>query len=135
MNKLLLLLSLCIAVAIAIADKPKALQFPPRDGTHLILCDRAIDGDTIVFYWLIEDRGRLWGINAPELHGDDTAAGAAARLYLGSKLPLKPVKAHVGREKYGRALVDIILDDGQSLSKMMVEAGHAKTWDGKGARP
>lgn len=113
----------------------KALQFPPRSGTHLVLLTQAVDGDTVRFFWLVEDTGRLHGINAPELHGDDEAAGRAARTFLGSKLPAKPVAAKVGREKYGRALLDVVLEDGKSLSDILVEAGHAKRWDGSGQRP
>lgn len=113
----------------------KTLDLRPKEGTYLILPVRAIDGDTIEFYWLAPDRGRLTGINAPELHGDSRLAGEAAKLFLTGKLPTRPVPAKVGVEKYGRTLVDVILDNGKTLGQVMIEGGHAKPWDGMGARP
>lgn len=118
------------------AEAPKALAFPPRSGTCLVLPVEAIDGDTVRFFWVIEDVARLNGINAPELHGDSAAAGQAAKRHLVGMLPACPIKAVVhGREKYGRALLDLYDADGQSLAARMIEAGHAKPWDGKGPRP
>jgi micrococcal nuclease len=113
----------------------KTLDLRPKEGTYLILPVRAIDGDTIEFYWLATDRGRLLGINAPELHGDSRIAGEAAKLFLSSKLPTRPIPARVGVEKYGRTLLDVILDDGSTLGQVMIKGGHAKPWDGTGARP
>jgi len=38
------------------------------------------------------------------------------------------------QEKFGRILVQIALG-GKTVTAQLVEAGHAKLWDGKGARP
>jgi hypothetical protein len=109
-----------------------ALQFPPREGWHLILPVEAIDGDTVRFFWLISDVGRLNGINATELK---TPGGPEAKAFLQKMLPGTPCKVKVlGREKYGRALIDLFIED-VSVSKKLIQAGHAKPWDGKGARP
>jgi len=117
-------------------EQPQTLRFPPEAGTYSVLAVEAIDGDTVRFFWLVHDVGRLAGINAPELHGDSAKAGQAAKVFLAGKLSAKPMVCRArGREKYGRALIDLIGDDGRSLSAIMAEAGHAKAWDGQGARP
>jgi endonuclease YncB( thermonuclease family) len=135
----LLAVAFGLALLPAPADPPPmpgALVFPPRDGERLIYVYDAIDGDTVRFYWLVEDTGRLYGINAPESHGPTKAAGLASRNALLKLLPVKPCKAVVhGREKFGRALLDVYDDTGRSLSKLQADAGQAKPWDGKGPRP
>ncbi len=110
----------------------KPITFPPRDGTHLVLVTEAVDGDTVRFFWLIEGVGRLNGINAPELRDP---GGQEAKAYLQKILPTKPIPARVqGGEKYGRTLLDLIID-GETAGQRMIKAGHAKPWDGKGRRP
>jgi len=114
----------------------RGIEFPPREGKYLILATEAIDGDTVRFFWLVEGTARLYGINAPEMHGEDRDKGEAAKKFLQEKLPKTPTWARiVGREKYGRTLMDISDMGGLSLSKTMIDAGHAVGWDGKGKRP
>lgn len=126
------------AQELQLIDAPKlpplvtALQFPPKHGTFAILPLGAIDGDTIKFAFLIEERGRLAGINARELH---EPGGPEAKAFLAKTLPSGPVQATIGPDKYGRVLVDIVLPDGKKLSAYMVERGFAKTWDGQGVKP
>lgn len=134
-------------VRAAAADRPRvepqplpaALTFPPEAGDVLALPLRVIDGDTIEFAVLVRQTGRLAGINAPEVHSPDPkekAAGLAAKAYLAKILPDRPCRATIkGREKYGRALVVIETADGKNLSQMMLDAGQAKPYDGKGPRP
>ena len=111
----------------------QALTFPPRAGDYLILPNGAVDGDTFNFYWLVKDSGRLHGINAPEARAP---GGKEAKEFLQKMLPTGPAKVKVhGREKYGRALLDLYLGDGVTASKKMIDAKHAKPWDGKGERP
>ena len=120
-----------------LAPEPQYADFPPKKGVYWILPVSAVDGDTIHFHWLVPERGRLAGINAPELHSANPAevkAGEAARAFLASKLPTKPVPARVGPDKYGRTLIDVQMGD-KTLGEIMVEAGHAKRWDGQGAKP
>jgi len=76
---------------------------------------------------------RLRGVNAPEIA--DKPAGVAARdflrgLVLNSTLPTQVY----GQEKYGRWLADFLVD-GRTLTEIMIQAGHAVAWDGKGVRP
>jgi endonuclease YncB( thermonuclease family) len=137
-----------VGVLVLGGEKPKQaapLTFPPREGLHLVLPVEAIDGDTVRFYWLVADVGRLNGINAPEMK---TKEGPPAKAHLVKLLKLhanSPCKAKViRREKYGRALVEIYANDNPlehllpgdtTLSQMMIGAGHAKPWDGSGKRP
>lgn len=108
-----------------------------------------VDGDTIRVRldlgWHIQydTLVRIDGINAPELH---TTAGKAARKYLADVLfPGAPVtvcsKLLLGsREKYGRVLADVDFTPAGAAAPVSVAAdmlatGHARPWDGKGARP
>lgn len=83
------------------------------------------DGDTVTVdidlglnAWLHGQKIRLYGINAPEIRGDQRAAGIMSRDWLreqilGKVVTIKTYKDQT--EKYGRWLADIWLD-GQKLS-------------------
>jgi endonuclease YncB( thermonuclease family) len=121
------------------APLPKPLVFPPEQGQVLVLPLRAVDGDTIEFAILVGQTGRLFGINASELHSADPKErekGKAAKEYLAKILPDKPCRATLkGKEKYGRCLLVVETDDGKNLAQQMLDAGMARIWDGKGPRP
>lgn len=104
------------------------------------------DGDTVVLdvdlgfdQWSHSQRFRLDGLDAPELA---TPAGQLAAAWLATRLPVGTrvdvwsvqVKDRAKREKYGRWLAQVWLS-GENLNALLVEAGHAKPWNGKGARP
>ena len=118
-------------------DLVEPLVFPPRSGIHQLVALHAVDGDTIRFGWLVEDTARLYGINAPEVHGPDAEHGIAAKEYLNSILPvgLLLIAKVLGRDKYGRALLDLYTPDGKSVSRQMIDSGHAWGWDGRGVKP
>jgi endonuclease YncB( thermonuclease family) len=100
------------------------LVFPPRKGSYTILPLEAIDGDTIRFAWLISDHARLYGINAPELHGPSSVDGEKAKKALSDLLPDRPCLVQLfGRDKYGRALMEIRNDQGVSLADILLEKG------------
>lgn len=105
----------------------KARRKPADLGFHV----RFEDG-----YITVHESMRFLGINAAE-HG--TAAGDAATAYLRELLPLglvvlvKTVK-NDQQEKYGRFLATVMAQ-GTNINQAMVDAGHAKPWDGKGVRP
>lgn len=100
------------------------------------------DGDTV---WLEIDLGfhtvkvesiRLFGINAPELHGIQMPDGKKARDWLRGKLPYRPhqftlltIPARNGADKqgkYGRYLGAIWLDgEEKSVNQQMLEIGLA----------
>ena len=125
---------ICLTCGVLVAQD--ALVFPPRKGEYRVLPLEVIDGDTVRFAWLIEDVGRLYGINAPEMHGDDADKGLVSKKYLASILPQGACKVVVhGREKYGRSLLEFFDAEGKSISRRMVDGGKAKAWDGTGKRP
>lgn len=107
-------------------------------------CVRVVDGDSIV---LDVDLGfnahltkmaiRLIGINAPELR---TPEGKAAKAFAANLCPpgtLVTLESHKDRaDKYGgRWLGEVVLADLTVLNELLVAAGHAVRWDGKGVKP
>lgn len=91
-----------------------------------------LDSQALQFQ-LRNQRIRLYGINAPELHSENPAPGIAAREYLrslveGKQVKLKTFQTPIGddkREKYGRFLGELIMS-GNSINKKMLDAGLAK---------
>lgn len=111
----------------------KIAEFPPKRGKYVVYVERIKDGDTIKFYYLVpEERGRLWGINTPEI---DTDAGKAARSALQAMVPpgLHEVE-FLGPEKFGGVMLRIRNKDGDVVTQM-IGAGHGKPWDGRGKKP
>lgn len=104
------------------------------------------DGDTLRVdidcgfgVWLFNQPLRLAGLNAPEM---GTPEGRAARDWLRQLLPIgADVIVHTSKdakEKYGRYLAEVYPADAESdlsLNQAMINAGHAKPWDGTGPRP
>jgi endonuclease YncB( thermonuclease family) len=92
--------------------------------------------------WIvIHDAIRFFGTNANE---HDTAAGDEATKFLKTlikpgdviRVATKVVKDKDTKEKYGRWLGTLWrVGDDKSINDQMVAAGHAKPWDGKGAKP
>lgn len=99
------------------------------------------DGDTITldvdlgFYVRAQQPCRLLGINACELA---TVKGDEAREFMTTLMPpgkLCTVRS-VKPDKYGgRFLGDVMLLDGRRPADLLVAAGLAAVWDGKGPRP
>lgn len=99
--------------------------------------DRVIDGDTVEvtvdlgFRVALRQTVRLYGINAPELHGPTAAAGQAARDFLRKLLPagtqilITSFKANGAGDKYGRWLGKLEFADGMSVNEEMVRTGNA----------
>lgn len=78
---------------------------------------------------------RLLGCNAPEL---STPAGWQALAFLQTILHDGDVVALVshGWDKFGgRIDGQVTLPDGRDLAQVMIAAGQAAPWDGKGAKP
>ena len=107
---------------------------------------RVVDGDTVDMNMDLGFgvsklvRIRLWGIDAPELKGDERSEGLAAKAYLEGLLPVG-VSAEVYTRKdkeagWGRYVGEVFVVNpdktlGYSISDEMVQAGHAgyKTYD------
>ncbi|EFL51312.1 nuclease (SNase domain protein) [Solidesulfovibrio fructosivorans JJ]] len=107
------------------------LLFAPRPGAarDAVSVARVFDGDTVR---LADGRTvRLAGIDAPEVaHGlapaqyyADASKRGLERLTRGRTLRFVPVGA--GRDRFGRALGDLLLPDGASVAEGMVASGAA----------
>lgn len=97
------------------------------------------DGDTCtadidlgLHIWAHDEKLRLYGINAPELRGDERPEGLKARDYLRSMIDGREVMIQTIKDKkgkYGRYLARIWLKDEAGnwadVNKQMVDAGHA----------
>ena len=113
--------------------------------------EKCIDGDTLSilidlgFSTFRSEHIRLLGVNCPESYGKDACEeGRAAKAWMtdicrpGLLLRVKTVKDK--KEKYGRtlAVIWIIQPDGnlyeKSVNDQLLEAGHAKPYDGHGPR-
>jgi micrococcal nuclease len=125
------------------ADKPNASIF--EDCFHIYRAEvlRVLDGDTVEvmvdlgFGIQTKQRLRIYGVNSPE---KDTEAGKAARqfvsetLYGASEVHIRTFKQSSQsdaekREKYGRYLVQMIVDD-QPLDLLIIKAGHGEVYFG-----
>lgn len=92
------------------------------------------DGDTIRadidlgFGVILHDQQlRLYGINAPEMHGESREAGLLARNALREKISAMTVILRTHRdkkEKFGRWLADIYLGD-THINAWMIDRGFA----------
>jgi micrococcal nuclease len=89
---------------------------------------RHTDGDTL---WLSGiGKVRLIGVDTPEVYGQDECYGHEASDFVERLLPLgAPVTYSLGveeRDRYGRALAYVYLDDGRFLNLMLVRRGYAQ---------
>lgn len=92
------------------------------------------DGDTIrvdwdlgASIWMRNEPIRLYGIDAPELRGEEREAGLAARDWLreridGKEIVMRTIKDAKG--KYGRYLA-VVFREGEDINAALVAAGHA----------
>jgi micrococcal nuclease len=86
------------------------------------------DGDTL---WLSGiGKVRLIGVDTPEVYGDAECYGAQASAFVERTVPLgTAVSYRLGaeeRDRYGRALAYVYLDDGRLLNLMLVRRGYAQ---------
>ena len=74
---------------------------------------------------------RLYGIDTPELRGEEREQGIIVRdilreMVLGKEVTIRSYKDKQG--KYGRYLANIILEDGLEVNQWLVDNGHAKEY-------
>ena len=100
---------------------------------------RVVDGDTLtVLCNGTTDRARLMGFDTPELYSPSCASEASDALRATRALRWALWRAGEitmvteGRDRYDRMLLRVFLD-GVPLSRVMIEQGHARAYDG-GAR-
>ena len=100
---------------------------------------KVYDGDTctLLFMWkkqVINTSCRIYGIDTPELRTKDPEekkAGYAAKEFLENLILERCILVKFGKNgKYGRPLIEIFLEDGRSISDVMISSGHAKPYFG-----
>ncbi|WP_336129627.1 thermonuclease family protein [Mesoflavibacter sp. CH_XMU1422-2] len=95
------------------------------------------DGDTVTamvdlgFLHFQEMKLRLYGIDTPEIRGEEREQGIVVRdilreMILGKEVTIRSYKDKQG--KYGRYLANIILEDGLEVNQWLVDNGHAKEY-------
>ena len=88
-----------------------------------------VDGDTVMLTRL--GSSRLIGVDTPEVYGGAECYGREASAF--ARRVLRPgtrthyVKGVDPRDRYGRTLVYLWLEDGRSFNAMLVEGGYATT--------
>lgn len=125
----------------------KAKQFRPAYEYQCLVMGWK-DGDTCTlevdlgFKIIHRTDCRVYGVNCPEVHSksiEEKERGLAAMRWAMQTLPpgefVKVRSYKSGEDKFGRWLVVITLEDGRDFAKAMIEAGHAKSWDGVGVKP
>jgi len=106
--------------------------------TYEAVISKVIDGDTVKadidlgFNVVLKDQiFRLYGINAPEIKGESKPRGEKSKekliqLILGKTVKVKTYKDK--KEKYGRILVQIFLDE-ENINDLLVSEGLASVYN------
>jgi micrococcal nuclease len=88
---------------------------------------RVVDGDTVVLSGV--GKVRLIGIDTPEVYGEHECFGEQASAYAERVLaPGTKVSYRIGveeRDRYGRALAYVYLDDGRMFNELLAKDGYA----------
>ncbi len=100
---------------------------------------KIIDGDTIDvdldlgFKIHTKQRLRLYGINTPEIRGEEREEGLKSKKFVESHLPVgKEILVKTQKDKtgkYGRYLATIIVD-GVNLNELLIAEGLAERYKG-----
>jgi len=97
-----------------------------KRGTAIVT--RVVDGDTAVLEGI--GKSRFIGVDTPEVYGRAECFGAQASAFAKRVLEGRRVRYEIGaepRDRYGRALVYIWLQDGRFFNEMLVRQGYART--------
>ena len=89
---------------------------------------RVVDGDTVELGGGV-GKSRLIGIDTPEVYGGVECYGREASAYAKRQVEGRTVRYTVGRDdrdRYGRLLVYLWLEDGRSFNAMLVSRGYAQ---------
>lgn len=133
-----------VAIAVAVGDRvlggpepigpgpidgrgARDIGIPAPDGARGGSVERVVDGDTVVLERL--GSSRLIGIDTPEVHGGVECYGREASAWVKELLPpgtdVRYAPGVDERDRYGRALVYVWLDDGRSLNGALAAEGYA----------
>ena len=88
--------------------------------------ERVVDGDTVVLSGL--GKARLIGVDTPEVYGGVECYGRAASAFAKRTLDGRRVRWRYDverRDRYGRALVYLWLENGRFFNSMLVRQGFA----------
>ena len=88
---------------------------------------RVVDGDTVELSGV--GKSRIIGVDTPEVYGGVECYGREASAYAKRVLGGRRVRYTVGREerdRYGRLLVYLWLEDGRSFNALLVSRGYAQ---------
>lgn len=100
---------------------------------------KIIDGDTITAIFRFKDEFykynfRLNNIDTPELHSSNITIKELAintKQYLFNLIINKTLKAKLlNFDKYGRILIDIYLENNETVSDALIKGGYAKKYNG-----
>jgi len=89
---------------------------------------RVVDGDTVELGGGL-GKSRLIGVDTPEVYGGVECYGPEASAYAKRQLDKRRVRYAIGREardRYGRLLVYLWLEDGRSFNAMLVSRGFGR---------
>ena len=106
--------------------------------TYRAKCTSVYDGDSITLdidlgfgHWMVNQKIRLFGINTPEVRGDERAAGLVSAERLRGLIEGKEVTivSHKDRKgKYGRWLATVYLD-GVNVNDLLLNEGLAVVYE------
>jgi micrococcal nuclease len=121
------LLVVLVVVAVAAAGSLLVGRSGDRGERVAARVEHVTDGDTV---WLTGiGKVRLIGIDTPEVYGQVECYGPQASAFAKRLLPPgRRVTYELGpeeRDRYGRALAYVWLDDGRFLNGLLVERGYA----------
>lgn len=137
--------SVITTMFLTVSAMASGLEPGPTEPAYLYRAEvvHVVDGDTIdvdidlgFYTWIKKQRIRMFGIDAPEMRGDERPAGQAATEFLrdlidGKTVILRTIKGKDGgdsRGKYGRWLATVYID-GLDVNQHMIDTGHAEPYD------
>ena len=119
-----------VAVVLCAAALARAVEQQSKQPVTAAVVERAVDGDTVVLVG--GERVRYIGVDTPELHHPRKpvqpyareAAEFNRRLVEGKKVRLEMDVEH--RDKYGRLLAYVYLEDGRFVNAELLKEGYAQ---------
>jgi micrococcal nuclease len=125
------------AIIVSEAIAYAGLYLGPDQKASICKITRVIDGDTVAMRCSTpgSDRGRIRGIDTPELFSPQCASEAASaykakwalQLLLWSAGEIKVIIS--GTDRYDRRLITVFAD-GKDVAQSLVAAGHGRRYDG-----
>jgi endonuclease YncB( thermonuclease family) len=120
-------------------DSSKIKKFSLENYETLIKIIKIIDGDTITALFKYKDEFfkynfRLNNIDTAEIHSKNANVKQFAletKQYLFNLIINKNLQAKfLNFDKYGRILIDIYLENGETVSNNLIKGGYAKKYNG-----